>query len=225
MDLNNYNKVIIFDCDGTISDGQHMIVDSMNLCLDRFGMDRLEHNDVRRIIGLSLNEAFAVLKPDLGDKDRLELVEGYKKAFFDLRASESFEAEPLYPGTEEVLRDLDRAGYVLAVATGKSLRGLKRVLGQHDLQDLFVSLQTADHHPSKPHPSMVKTAIQDAGSHPELAVVIGDTSYDMTMARLAGAHAVGVSWGYHDDHELTAAGAQTIADDFREIPAILGSLL
>ncbi|GHF24615.1 hydrolase [Kordiimonas sediminis] len=225
MSGSEFNKVIIFDCDGTLADGQHMITDSMNLCLDRFGMERLDHADVRRIIGLSLMEAFQVLKPELSTDDHAALTEGYKKAFFDLRSSEDFTAEPLYPDTIEVLKELDGKGYCLAVATGKSLRGLRRVLSQHDILDMFVSLQTSDHHPSKPHPSMVQTAILDAGSHPDQAIVIGDTSYDMQMAKSAGAHALGVSWGYHEVPELVNAGATKVAHSFREIPAMVSDLM
>ena len=100
-----------------------------------------------------------------------------------------------------------RAGWLLGVATGKSDRGLRYCLEQHGMHGRFVTLQTADRHPSKPHPSMLEQAMRDAGADPAGTVMIGDTSYDMAMARAAGARAVGVAWGYHDAAELRAAGA------------------
>ena len=219
------NRLVIFDCDGTLSDGQHMITKSMHMCFDRAGIPRASDDAVRGIIGLSLREAMEHLLPDMETKDHLALSESYKTSFFDLRESGAFEMEPLYPGTEKALMALEQAGYLLAVATGKSLRGLERVLGQHGLRDMFISLQTADHHPSKPHPSMIQTAIMDAGSRPEDAVMIGDTTYDIIMAKNAGVQSIGVDWGYHNAQELTANGAVTIASDYSDLPSMVDALL
>ncbi len=96
--------------------------------------------------------------------------------------------------------------------TGKSDRGLRHILATHGLSARFVTLQTADRHPSKPHPSMIEAALAEAGAAPEASVMIGDTSYDMAMARAAGTRAVGVVWGYHARDDLTAAGAHAIAE-------------
>ena len=119
--------------------------------------------------------------------------------------------EPLYDGVPALLDDLDAEGWLLAVATGKSDRGLGFCLDCHGLADRFVSLQTADRHPSKPHPSMLEQAMADAGAEPAATLMIGDTSYDMLMAKAAGARAVGVAWGYHPPEELIAAGADYVA--------------
>src|SRR4029077_1540654 len=102
-------------------------------------------------------------------------------------------------------------GWLLAVATGKSDRGLKHCLDLHGIHARFVSLQTADRHPSKPHPSMVEKAIADAGAAAETTIVGGDTSFDMAMAIAAGAAGIGAAWGYHDAEELIEAGALAIA--------------
>ncbi|HUP66866.1 MAG TPA: HAD-IA family hydrolase, partial [Sphingomicrobium sp.] len=118
----------------------------------------------------------------------------------------------LFDGVIELLDALEEDGWLLAVATGKSDRGLKHCLEQHGLHARFVSLQTADRHPSKPHPSMVEQAIDDVSAAPQTTVVIGDTSFDMAMAVAAGAAGIGAGWGYHDAHELIDAGAIAVAD-------------
>ena len=120
--------------------------------------------------------------------------------------------EPLFDGVLELLDALEEHGWLLAVATGKSDRGLKHCLDLHDINARFISLQTADRHPSKPHPSMVLQAIADAGAGPETTIVIGDTSFDMAMAVAAGARGIGVDWGYHHADELIAAGAVAVAE-------------
>jgi phosphoglycolate phosphatase len=120
--------------------------------------------------------------------------------------------EPLFDGVLQLLDALEHDGWLLAVATGKSDRGLKHCLESHDIHARFVSLQTADRHPSKPHPSMVEQAIADAGAAPGLTIVVGDTSFDMAMAVNAGATGIGAAWGYHDADDLIEAGAVAVAE-------------
>ena len=134
------------------------------------------------MIGLSLLEAMAVLAPDRSAEDHSQLAESYKRNFFRARAEGRVE-EPLFDGVLELLDALEADGWLLAVATGKSDRGLKHCLDLHGIHARFVSLQTADRHPSKPHPSMALQAIADAGAEPEQSIVVGDTSFDMGMAR------------------------------------------
>jgi len=105
------------------------------------------------------------------------------------------------------------------------MRGLQRVLTNHELDHMFVSLQTADGHPSKPHPSMIHTAIADAGSAPESAIMVGDTSYDMMMAKSANVAAIGVSWGYHDIDILKASDADSIIEDYADLSSIVETIL
>jgi phosphoglycolate phosphatase len=110
---------------------------------------------------------------------------------------------------------------MLAVATGKSDRGLKHCLEVHGLERLFVSLQTADRHPSKPHPSMALLAMAEAGAVPETSAMIGDTSFDIGMGINAGCAAIGVAWGYHAPEELFDEGAHFVADRPDQLPEIL----
>jgi len=165
----------------------------------------------RRVIGLSLTEAMAALLPEAAPEIHERLAEDYKKAFQGLRAQGMVE-EPLFDGVIELLDALEDDGWLLAVATGKSDRGLRHCLELHDIHARFVSLQTADRHPSKPHPSMVEQAIADADAAPETSIVVGDTSFDMAMATSAGATGIGACWGYHDAQELIDAGAVAVAE-------------
>ena len=180
--------------------------------------------DIRRIVGLSLFEAMRVLVPEGDEPLHVALVERYKHRFRTMRQNGLLE-EPLFDGIAGVLTQLDEAGWLLGVATGKSNRGLDGLLETHGLSALFVTLQTADGHPSKPHPAMVEAAMAEAGAEPETTIVIGDTSFDMIMARSAAAHALGVAWGYHDPAELLRAGAQVVAGRPQDIPTILESMI
>ena len=116
---------------------------------------------------------------------------------------------------------MERDGWLLAVATGKSDRGLKHCLESHAIHARFVSLQTADRHPSKPHPSMVEQAIAEAGAAPQTSIVVGDTSFDMAMAVNAGASGIGALWGYHDADELLEAGAVAVAEQPLDVLAVI----
>jgi phosphoglycolate phosphatase len=165
----------------------------------------------------------AVLHPAGTPEIHETLATAYKSAFFELRAA-GLASEPLYDGIAEAIADLDARGWLLGVATGKSDRGLKHILEHHGLHPKFVTLQTADRHPSKPHPSMIEQAMADAGASPATTVMIGDTSYDMIMAKNAGAHAIGVAWGYHNAAELRAAGATHVAAHASELVALLEAL-
>ena len=206
------NRLVVFDCDGTLVDSGANIVAAVAEAFGLHGRTAPWAADCRRVIGLSLVEAIAALIPDDHPDEHVRLAESYKSCFFRARA-EGRVAEPLYDGIAELIEALDSDGWLLAVATGKSDRGLDHCLRGHALRERFVSLQTADRHPSKPHPSMVLQAMADAGAAPETTVVIGDTAFDMGMARAAGTTAIGAGWGYHDVAELTAGGAHCIAAD------------
>lgn len=218
-------KLVIFDCDGTLVDSQHLIVDVMTRTFRQFGYAAPHHSDSRAIIGLSLTDAMATLKPDLDHAGHVKLARAFEENFRILRADPAHEFEPLYPGIKELLRRLDKAGYLMAVATGKSMRGLRNVLAEHEIGSYFISLQTADHHPSKPHPSMVQTCLADSGAAPRDAIVVGDTTFDMTMARSAGCFALGVDWGYHDREALLHSGAEQVADRAEDILKAVKTLI
>lgn len=210
------NKLAIFDCDGTLVDSGATIHRALAITFEQNGLELPPVQVTRRVIGLSLIEAMAALLPQAGAEEHARLSEDYKRAFWTLRAAGEVE-EPLFDGVLELLDALEHEGWLLAVATGKSDRGLKHCLGQHDIHARFVSLQTADRHPSKPHPSMVEQAIADAGAAPATSIVVGDTSFDMAMAVNAGARGIGAGWGYHQARELLDAGAVAVAEHPRAV--------
>jgi len=209
-------KLAVFDCDGTLVDSGATIYRALAETVDRHGLELPPARECRRVIGLSLTEAMAALVPDAGPGDHLELAETYKSCFFQARQRGEVE-EPLFDGIIELLDRLEDEQWLLAVATGKSDRGLRHCLDRHGIHARFMSLQTADRHPSKPAPEMVLAAMADAGAEPRRTIVVGDTSFDMAMAVAAGASAVGVGWGYHDVAELEAAGAIGVAEAPRDV--------
>ena len=204
------NRLAIFDCDGTLVDSGATIFTAVAETFERHRIPVPETAACRRVIGLSLVEAMAALLPQASAEDHARLAEDYKGVFMRLRV-EGRVAEPLFDGVLELLDALDADGWLLAVATGKSDRGLRHCLEFHGIHARFVSLQTADRHPSKPHPSMALQAIADAGATPGTSIVVGDTAFDMAMAKAAGAIGIGAGWGYHDDREMIEAGAVSVA--------------
>ena len=205
------NRLAIFDCDGTLVDSGANIHAALSDAFREHGFETPPSEVSRRVIGLSLVEAMAALLPDAGNTEHLVLAGSYKKHFQRARFEGRVE-EPLFEGIPELLDRLEGEGWLLAVATGKSDRGLSLCLDCHGYAERFVSLQTADRHPSKPHPSMVEQAMADADAAPETTVVIGDTAFDMGMAVNAGVKGIGAAWGYHEATELLAAGAVAVAD-------------
>lgn len=213
-------RLAVFDCDGTLVDGQAAVCNAMRAAFDTVGLPTPPNSSIRRIVGLSLPVAVRHLVPEALGEQHTHLVEAYRAAFFEARSSGQL-AEPLYDGIRELLGDLHASGWVLGVATGKSDRGLKGCLATHGLLDLFSTLQTADRHPSKPHPSMLEQAMADAFAVPADTAMIGDTAYDIEMARAAGARPIGVAWGYHEVQELMDAGAEAVATNAAELRELL----
>jgi phosphoglycolate phosphatase len=214
-------RLIIFDCDGTLVDSQNMICAAMEGAYAAHKLALPKRERLLSIVGLSLVEAFI----DLSEGDPrfpvAGMVESYKAAFFELRQA-GISMEPLYPGAQNCIETLAAdPNTLLGIATGKSQRGVRRVMEHHGLLHHFSTIQTADDAPSKPHPAMIEQAMAEAGVKPQNTVVVGDTRYDIAMARAAGARAVGVSWGYHAAGTLREAGAEAVIDDFRELLPLL----
>lgn len=213
-------RLALFDCDGTLVDGQANVVRAMEAAFAQHSLPAPDRHQVRRIVGLSLPQAIRLLAPNTSEELRADLDAAYRRIFRAQREAGQV-IEPLYDGIAELVERLASDGWVLGVATGKSQRGLKHCLAMHGLTARFATLQTADHHPSKPHPSMIEAALAETGVAPCDCTMIGDTQFDMAMAVNAGVRALGVDWGYHSAAELVEAGAQAVA----ETPAHLGDLL
>ena len=213
-------RLAVFDCDGTLVDGQASICEAMELAFAEAGLPAPERQAIRRIVGLSLPQAVRLLAPDAAAEQQALAADRYKTAFRAAR-TEGRLHEPLFDGIAEALHSLHKDGWTLGVATGKSDRGLANCLASHGIAHLFSTLQTADRHPSKPHPAMLEAALAEALADPAQAVMIGDTAYDIDMAKAAGLRALGVAWGYHAPEELIAAGADAVAATPGELMELL----
>ena len=216
-------RLVLFDVDGTLVDSQGSIVSAMTACFEALSLPAPDRAAILSIVGLSLPQAMDRLAPDQPADTQARLVEGYKQAYHAQRLEQGAASSPLYPGAREVIETLHATPEILiGVATGKSQRGLDALIEGHGLERYFVTRQVADHHPSKPHPSMIETALNDTGVDPANAVMIGDTSFDMEMAAAAGIASIGVSWGYHDRTALLLANH--VVDTFGQVPGVLAEL-
>lgn len=206
-------KLVIFDCDGTLVDSQRVIVAAIEYAFRAVGLEPPSRAEALSVVGLSLPETFRVLAGVHPASVQRELVELYRSGGPRIRQDTSM-AEPLYPGIRDAIQALKTSGAaVLGIATGKSKRGVARLFEREGWHGHFLTIQTADDHPSKPHPSMILKAMSEAGVAACDTVMVGDTSFDMEMARSAGVGALGVAWGYHAIDRLTAAGAHSIVRD------------
>ena len=224
MSLPHVFRLIVFDYDGTLVDSQRVILAAMTQAFAEHGLPAQAPEAVRRTVGLKLETAIARLLPDPADGDLAgRVAASYRHAFFQIRERPDYD-EPLFPGVAEGLRRLEAPNVCLGIATGKSRRGLLAGLKRHGLHRQFVTLQTADDGPAKPHPESLFRAMADVGARPAETVVVGDTTFDMEMAGNAKATAIGVAWGYHAPAELRASGAARIVERFADLPEALAGV-
>lgn len=219
-------KLVLFDVDGTLVDSQAQIMAAMAHAFEAESLPIPDRAAVRGIIGLSLPNAIAQLAPEVDPVVLDRLVERYKDAYVAQRVAGGGEASsPLYPGALDALGALtDMEDVLLGVATGKSRRGVRHLFDAYALDGFFTTVQVADDHPSKPHPSMVHAALSETGVDAEHAVILGDTSFDMEMGRAGGITALGVGWGYHAPEALLAAGAQGVLPAYAELVPTLKTM-
>ena len=212
-------RVVVFDCDGTLVDSQRAILHAMRAAFADHDLDAPSDEAIRRIVGLSVPEAVAMLAQRAPASVLRGLDARFRHHSVAYRASNPGEESPLYPGARAALERLDSAGVAMAMATGKARRGVEHLLETQDLRRFFAATQSADDAPSKPHPGMLENVARATGA--ERMVMVGDTTYDVDMARNFGCPAIGVSWGYHPAEMLREAGAAVVVDSFDALDAAL----
>ncbi|HJZ30360.1 MAG TPA: HAD-IA family hydrolase [Hyphomicrobiaceae bacterium] len=213
-------QLIIFDCDGTLVDSQHAICAAMAHAFSALTLPVPTRDRVLDIVGLSLPQVFAVLAGDQPDSVQAKLVELYRAGGPGPHAGAA--RDPLFAGVAELIAALAcRDDVVLGIATGKSRRGVARILEREAWSGHFLTIQTADDHPSKPHPAMIVQAMAEVGADASTTIMVGDTSYDMEMAVNAGVRGIGVGWGYHAPARLLQAGARLIIDEAADLMAVI----
>jgi phosphoglycolate phosphatase len=218
-------RLIVFDMDGTLIDTQALISEHMGSAFTSLGLVPPSPAQVRQIIGLSLPVAVGQLA-GTDDINLIEGIVGQYKSFYKASLEHEVDREPLYPGAREALDRLrEQKGTIIGIATGKGLTGVARILDNHGIAGHFTTLQTPDHNPSKPHPGMLLTAMAETGVEPHQTVMVGDTVFDMELARAAKVRSVGVSWGYHEAADLLKAGAGTLIHDYSELDAAIERVL
>ena len=214
----NFDKpytLLVFDWDGTLADSAGDIVSRMQEAIAALGLPPRSDQAIAELIGLGLDDALARLFPEIEPERARRLIADYGRRYRELPAAR------LFAGAVETLTELHGAGYQLAVATGKSRRGLARALEQTGLHAYFCASRCADETAAKPDPCMLHELLLCTATEPEQALMIGDTEYDMAMARATGIPALGVGCGVHEPERLLAAGALEVITDIMQVPVWL----
>lgn len=210
-------KLLIFDWDGTVIDSAARIISSMQKAAQDLSQPELTDDAVRNIIGLGLPEAIRVLIPGVDDSLIPQMRERYGHYYLGVDETPT----ELFEGVEKTLNNLKDKGYRLAVATGKSRRGLNRVFEDTGLEYLFETSRCADETTSKPHPHMLEEILDETGLTSSDAVMIGDTEFDLEMGVRAGMDTIAVSYGAHHIDRLTAYNPVLIMDRFPDLESWL----
>ena len=208
--------LFIFDWDGTVCDSAAKIVDSMQKSAEDAGVQVLSSDEIKNIIGLGLPEAVQTLYPDQSEQKQEEIRSGYSRHYLN---KDQGNPTPLFEGALETLHMLADKGFHLAVATGKSRKGLDRILKEHGLENFFHSTRCADETASKPHPLMLEELLRELDVPVEQAVMVGDTEFDMAMAEAIGMPRIAVSYGAHHIDRLRKYQPALCVDEFATIAA------
>jgi phosphoglycolate phosphatase len=206
--------LIVFDWDGTVMDSTAVIATSIQSACRDLGLTVPSDEDARHVIGMGLAQALQHAVPDAPPHMHEPLADRYRHYF--LAQDQSI---PLFDGAVETITELKEAGYLLAVATGKSRKGLDRVMDSSGLREFFIASRTADETFSKPHPAMLHELMDELAVDAERVLMVGDTTHDLQMAINAGVDAVGVTHGAHPEDQLRALAPLALLDDFHGLRA------
>ncbi len=211
-------KLLIFDWDGTLVDSIMRIVEAVHVAADTCQIPRCSDDAIRAIIGLALPQAFDVLYPQIDDAElKQRLIRSYSDYYISLET----EPSAFYPGVRDALDHYRHAGYQLAVATGKSRRGLHRVLSGHNMLDYFDITRCADETLSKPDPLMLHEILQHCAATPQQAIMVGDSPFDLRMANNASVAGIAVSYGAQPLSVLQRENPVLAVDDFSQLTSWL----
>ncbi len=205
-------ELLVFDWDGTLTDSSDLIVASMQVACADIGLPVPDAQQVRYIIGLGFKEALAHLLPELPSSDYPRVIERYRHHFLSRDAP-----IPVYPGAIETIQKLYESGFLLAVATGKSRRGLNRDFYETGLGQYFHSSRCADECVSKPNPAMLLELIEELRVDAGKTLMIGDTTHDLQMAQSAGVASLAVSYGAHPKEKLLALSPLACVNNTQEL--------
>ena len=210
-------RLAAFDLDGTLLDSTSSIVTGVLACWQACGFPAPDKNHIRRIIGLPWEESICELLPGAGETEFAQIKAYHAEVASGERLRPSRQ-ESLFPGIVEALDRVGEAGYLLSIITSRSSGRLQKLLEANGIGERFITLKTTDNGPGKPNPFLMNQTLSELGVVKENAVMIGDTTFDMIMARSAGTAAIGVSWGVHKPDELTQAGAHHVVDEVLCLP-------
>lgn len=213
-------RLLVFDWDGTLVDSIGSIVSCMHATTDELGLPGIPEKTIRETIGLGLRETLEALLPEAGAEVHRRVVACYRDQWLGGWA----DRHPMIRGARETLEALDREGYQLAVATGKSRAGLARDLERFGVAELFLATRTPDEAPGKPHPGMVEGILEELGVRPAEALVVGDTPHDLRMAAGASTPAVAVASGSASREALVRLRPLALLEDVTELPGWLNEV-
>ena len=216
-------RLAVFDLDGTLIDSAASIVEGITACWQACGFPELDPSQARRVIGLPWDQSLQVLLPGSGERE-LGMIRAYYDDVMAGRRATPPRHEPVFPGACEALSALADAGVLLAIVTSRGNHRVHDILSSCGIAGHFLTVKTVDHGPGKPNPFLLLQAMAEAGVTAEQTVMVGDTTYDIFMARNARTAAVGVNWGVHQPQELEAAGADRVVARFEEIPPLVHEL-
>ena len=208
-------ELIVFDWDGTLMDSEGRIVSSLRSAIADTGLPKKEDVELANIIGLGLQESLEALFPDGSQRDYDDLVESYRHYFLDADPTPT----QLFDGVRETLELLRDNGYWLAIATGKARRGLTEVLQKTGLAGFFHATRCADETFSKPHPHMLLEVMDEMGIEADKTLMVGDTEYDLLMAKNAGVKSIAIGHGVHDEQRLLECEPIVLVEDLYSLQA------
>lgn len=221
-------KIAVFDLDGTLVSSENAIIYAFKQCAKKHGLPMVDHDHIKKHIGLIGKDFFKQLYPQtttsLSLYDFDKIYDDFQEIYYELHSQQK--AILCFEGIVEQLIKLHSHGWILALCTGKGRSGAEQDLKANGIFEYFSVLKTAsDGFPSKPHPQILDATIAECGGQYQDAIMVGDTTYDIQMAYSLGVKSLGVLWGYHDQKQLEKAGASQLINDTHALFSIMENMI